>query len=119
MRLLLIILLSLPVTVLAQGKSLKMTPTVETAFGSVAASYAEKLSFRSYRELDIVNKCDCDIQIRLDDISGTPDSVIPAGSSETISFGRNDGGYVRTSVSLQYMSGETCSSGSVYMKGIY
>lgn len=99
----------------SQNLEKKMTTTVETAFGSIAATYAAKLTDRAYTHINVVNDTDCDVQIRLDDVTGAPDSVIPAGTSETIEFG----GFVGTSVSLQYMSGETCSSGSVYIKGIY
>jgi len=114
----LLILLLIPSIAFAQVQRLNMTATVETAFGSIAAAYAEILSARSYEEIDVVNTTDCDVQIRFDDDTNTPDSVIPAGTSETISFGRN-GGYIGSAVSLQYMSGETCASGSVYIKGIY
>ena len=97
---------------------LNMTATSETAFGSVASSYAEKLSSKAYLAVDVVNNTNCDVQVRMDSLTGTPDTVVPAGTSETIKFGEL-GGYVTTTVSLQYMSGETCSSGSVYIKGIY
>lgn len=97
---------------------LRMTDTVETAFGSVAATYAQKLSARSYEVIDVINDTDCDVQVRFDNATDTPATVVLAGTFETINFGAN-GGYMGSAVSLQKMSGETCTIGSVYIKGIY
>jgi len=104
--------------VVAAAPELTPSQTVETAFGSVAASYEEKLAERVYRSVDFDNGTDCDVQIRMDDVSGTPHTVVRAGTAETINFWEL-GGWLTTSLSLQYMTGESCTSGSVYMKGIY
>lgn len=115
-----LIALFFPVIACAQTNpvALRMTDTVETAFGSVAATYAEKLPARAYEVIDVVNDTDCDVQVRFDDATDTPATVVLAGTFETINFGAN-GGYMGSAVSLQYMSGETCTVGSVYIKGIY
>jgi hypothetical protein len=99
----------------------EITDTDETAFGSITGpSQAddEVLSQRSYEMIDIINTTDCDIEIEFDGRTGDPSTVVPAGTSETIDFG-SAGGYLGTSANLNYMLGETCSSGSVYVKGIY
>jgi hypothetical protein len=102
----------------AQFFEKNMTATVEVAFGDIVAAYDEILSSRAYEEVDIVNTTNCDVQVRFDTATNTPDTVVPAGTSETLNFGRNNG-YITSTVSLQYMTGETCSSGSVYIKGLY
>ena len=95
-----------------------MTATSVTAAASVSASYVEKLSSKKFLAIDVVNNSDCIVQIRLDDASGAPDSYIPASSAEIIEFGKY-GGQVETAISLKKASGETCSSGNVYIKGIH
>lgn len=107
----------IPSVALALPSEAGFATTVETAFGSVAAAYAEKLADGTYVVVDIINDTDCDVQVRFDDVTGTPVTVVPAGTFETLEFGAY-GRYVKSSVSLQYMSGETCTSGSVYIKGV-
>ena len=108
------LLLALLVATPACAQQKAMTTTVETAFGSIAAAYAEKLAEQKFVQIDIVNDTDCDIQVQLDSLSAH--TVVPAGTSETIDFGES---HILTAVSLQYMSGETCSAGSVYLKGVH
>lgn len=105
--------------VFAQQQSpIVLTATSETAFGSIAAAYAEKLAIKTYVYVDVVNDTNCDVQIQFDDLTGTPDTVVPKGTAINLDFGALNS-YVTSSVKLQYMSGETCSSGSVYIQGGY
>ena len=117
MKRLLISLLLVPALAWA-NEPLNMTATVQTAFGSISASYVEKLSEKSFLEIDVVNTSDCVVEVRLDDATGAPQTVVPAGTTETLSFGRLEG-FIKTTVSLRYLSGETCTSGAVFIKGIY
>lgn len=113
--LLLLFLLFLPSVALAQPRD--STATSETAFGSIASSYAEKLADATYFQFEVVNEADCDVEVRLDDTDNAAEIPVPAGTSFEEDFG-GPSFYASTSISLQYMSGETCSSGQVYIRGI-
>ena len=108
-----------PLGAYAQGRA-DLTPsaTSETAFGDIegpGGTEDEVLANGSWTIIEVVNEADCDVEIEFDDKSGVT-TAIPAGTARTINAGSN-GGYVGSSVELQYMSGETCASGSVYVQG--
>jgi len=105
---------------MAQSNELRMTPTdiiLGSALETAGATYTAALSAASYLTLDILNDTDCDVEVRLDDVTGAPTSVVLAGTFETLNPGAARG-FFKTAVSARKVTGDTCASGSLYIKGI-
>lgn len=98
-----------------------MTDTDVTAAAAIVGpndTADEVLPNGSYTIIDIVNGTNCDVALMLDDLTGTPKTYVPAGTSETIDIGAASG-YIGSSASLSYfLTGTSCSTGSVYVKAI-
>lgn len=120
MRLLLAYVLAILVPVVAWGQSQPrfLTALSTTAAASVAASYAAKLTSKSWLMVTVANQTDCDVQIEFTDATNAPEVVVLAGVTYDVRFGEN-GGQLTSQVKLQKVSGETCTTGSVFLQGMY
>lgn len=110
-----------PAVVFSQSYEGEMTDTdviAGTALESAGTTYTAALADASYLWVDVWNDTDCKIQVRLDDKTGTPATIIGVGQSEILKPGEH-GGHYSTSVSIRKYTGETCSTGNVFSKGGY
>ena len=116
MRHIFLIIACMALAVPAYAARSKVVVTVETAFGSIPASFTEALAIANWEQIDVLNDSDCDITLQFPDIASDPENLVPAGTSDTIDVPR--GGYIASAVNYKYVSGETCAAGSVQIRGI-
>lgn len=121
MKRLLLALLLIPALAFAQTDHDMTDTDVITcaAIESSGTTYIEALADGSWIWVDVVNNCDCTIQVRQDDETNTPATLIGGGTTEIIKAGEY-GAYISGSISVRKLSGETCASGpSVWTKAGY
>lgn len=97
-----------------------VTDTDTTAAGSIVGPNAtgdEVLPSGGYTKIDAVNETDCDVLLRFPNKSDAT-VIIPAGTTWEEEYG-SLGGFLGSSVELAYFgTSTTCSSGSVYVRGV-
>jgi hypothetical protein len=89
-----------------------------SAIETAGVTYTEALAAGSWVWVDVLNECDCALQVRQDDETGAPASYVPAGTSEIIKAGEN-GAYISGAISIRKYTGETCTSGNAFTKAGY